>query len=306
MDVSISEVRQYLRCRRQWDFESPNRRFLVPKRAMPHLAFHIGSLAHKILEEQIFLGEVPDMKKLVAAAEVDLEQEYRKVVGVGWSTSEAEKVQESSQLVISMMTNYFEYYHPKFPLGPEIDYECAEVTFRVPIPGTEHHLRGTIDGIAKHKKTGQYWLVEHKTVSTYFPKMEDLQVNYQLLAYSWAFWKLTDVAPAGVIYDGISKKVYKRKEPTLSELFARYNIRFSKAALMQFENELALVSREMSNQEQNILPNFLWQGCWDCNVRDLCTATQLREDVDWIIAEKYRRSDGWKTTNVDPLEKLKL
>lgn len=306
MDVSISEVKQYLRCRRQWDFESHNRRNLVSRRAMPHVAFHIGTVAHKILEENIFLGATPDIDKIIKDAETELEDEYRSVVGAGWSTVERESVEEGGDIVRSMMTAYFRYYTPLQPLGPDMQYECAEVTFRVPIPSTEHHLRGTIDGIAKQPETGQYWLVEHKTVGTYFPKIEDLQVNYQMLAYSWAFWQLTGTIPAGVIYDGMLKKQYKRKVPTPDELFMRHRVRFSKAALQQFENELCSVSNEMSDTEQNILPNFLWQGCYDCSVRDLCTATQLREDVGFLIAEKYKPNPGWRTTKVEPISTFKL
>jgi PD-(D/E)XK nuclease superfamily protein len=333
-----------------WNFGSPNRRNLTKDSGMPPMYFHVGSLMHKVLEEQIRVGGVPMITQIIEDAELELEQVYRETVGTGWSTEERNLVQESGNTVLAMATRYFEHWGGVQPLGPEYEYQCAEVTFKVPIPDTDNFFRGTIDGIAVHVPSQQVWIVEHKTIGDYPPKLEDLQVNYQMIGYSWAARELLGYPVAGVIYDGISKKIPRKPDllkdgkglskqwitttediymdairehgfnPTdyidiLDKLrirdksvdnafFIRHTVRYSERALDIFETELAAISRDMANEDLPLVPNFVWQGCYDCGFRDLCTATQLGEDVEWIVNNRYRISPGWRSTKAVPISKL--
>lgn len=44
-----------------------------------------------------------------------------------------------------------------------------------------------------------------------------------------------------------------------------------------------------------LYPNFQWQGCWDCTVKDLCRAIQFQEDYSYLVNTFYVRSSGHET-----------
>jgi hypothetical protein len=105
------------------------------------------------------------------------------------------------------MQHYFNYYGSSRPLGKDMEYIVAEVTFRVPIPGTKNYFRGTIDGIAKHIPTGDIYIVEHKTYAKEPAQLLKLQTDPQIISYVWAAEALLGQPIAGVVYDGIAKRV---------------------------------------------------------------------------------------------------
>ena len=329
MDISNSELETFLRCRRMWGFESINRMNLRTRKPMPHLAFYTGEVVHKIMEQQVILGHKPDIDAILNEQEKVAEERYADIVGARWSTEERQLLQDSRELVTSIMNHYFRHWGSENPLGNEFRYLKAEVTFRVPIPDTEHHLVGTIDGIAE-RFDGTIYLVEHKTTSVGFPKPEELQVSRQLQAYTWAASQLLETPVSGIIYDGILKKAplipRVLKDGTLSRqivattpevyrlaiqamnlneadytdviaslrddhFFQRHIIRFTRRSLELFGEQLRDFVVDMANPNLPLYPNFQWSGCWDCRFRDLCTATQLGEDTQPILELNYQRAE---------------
>jgi len=105
-----------------------------------------------------------------------------------------------------MIEHYFEFYLPELlPQGYE--YIAAEITFRVPIPGTDGFLAGTVDAIASHgKKKPEVWLVERKTYAQQ-PNENDLARDDQQLGYLWAAQQMLGMELAGVLYDGLGKRI---------------------------------------------------------------------------------------------------
>jgi hypothetical protein len=344
MDISNSEIEAFLRCRRMWNFESYNRMNLRTKGPIPHLAFYVGDICHRILEAQILEGHRPDIAGIVGRAEQEAEDRYRELVGVGWSSDERDLLNDSRDLVTGIMNHYFNHWGAINPLGDDFEYLHAEVTFRVQIPGTEHHLLGTIDGIARHE-SGELYLVEHKTTSVGFPKPEELQIARQLQLYTWAARILYGKPISGVVYDGILKKVpvlprvlkdgslsrqavattpalFRKAiqvlnlneadyEDVISNLrddyfFRRYTIRFTQKSLDLFGEQLRAVVTDMANPELPLYPNVSWQGCWDCRFRDLCAATQMGEDVSPLIELNYRAADPAPSRRKEAIESFEL
>lgn len=207
MKTSISKIQTFLRCRRKWDIESPNRQNLALKQAMPNEPFYIGNMVHRFLELKAKRTSMPFIDLALGHLRSQAEQNYRNIVGCGWSTVEQEEIESYEELVYSIMANYFDHYGDEHPLGADYEYLQAELTFQVRIPRTRNYLIGTIDGVAIHKPSGNIWLVEHKTFGQNPAKLEDLRMNYQMLAYSWAARSLLGYSTEGVIYDGIAKKI---------------------------------------------------------------------------------------------------
>jgi len=206
MKTSISEIQTFLRCRRQWDIGSHQRQNLTVKQGLPSKAFHIGSMVHRILELKAKDIKMSVINNILANDKRQLENDYRKLVGAGWSPEERQEIDDREELVLDMIANYFIHYGNE-SLGKDYEYKEAELTFQVRIPKTMNYLIGTIDGIAIHKRSGNVWLVEHKTFGQSAAKLEDLRMNYQMLAYCWAARSLLGYSVEGVIYDGLAKKV---------------------------------------------------------------------------------------------------
>lgn len=329
MDVSNSEIETFLRCRRQWKYESSNKMGLRTINPSPSAALHVGTVVHAVLEANVSLRRRPNIQAVIDASEIELENYYRSLVGVGWSPSEREIVRSSRDLISGVCNHYFNYYGDINPLGPDYTYRHAEITFSVPIPGTEHNLRGTIDGIAEGED-GVY-LVEHKTTSQGFPEATELQIGRQLQSYVWAARTLLGRPVQGIIYDGIAKKVPAVPEVTKkgmlskgpitttpaiyraaikavgqdesdyadilaklegqSPFFCRHVIRFPERSLELFSLQLKQIVIDMANPDLPLYPNRVWTGCYDCRYQELCTAEQLGEDIDTIIHFKYRHEE---------------
>ncbi len=205
MNISVSEIQNFLRCRRMWDFTSPNRQMLV-RRGVPDTALHIGSLVHEAFDLQV---KHPDTWmtlwiKYIDDLEQEIRTDYRDMVGASLGPEELELMQESRDTATGVVSNYFNRYSQEAPLG-SFEYVHTEVSFRIKIPGTRNHLVGTLDGIAK-EENGNIWVVEHKTYAQRL-SYESLMTNIQTIAYMWASTMLFGPRVQGVLYDGVSKKV---------------------------------------------------------------------------------------------------
>jgi len=332
--ISVSEVQQFLRCRRMWDFVSHNRQSLV-RSGLPTLSLHSGTLVHSALHAHAQGGDpIATLKLKAAEAEAKAVAEYQKVVGASPASEELTNLNDARELCMSVVRNYFAHWGDK-PVAP-LEYLKTEIAFRVPvdvnIPGKNVFLIGTFDGIARSASGKRLWIVDHKT----FTRRTDARYlirNFQFVAYVWAAKSLFGDQVAGLLYDGVwmkqpvipevlksgalSKKaidttpaVYlaclqelglnpadygefiseltrKQLDPA-SSFFVRHEFMYSDGGLRTFEREVTAALRDMVNSP-SIYANFRWEGCWDCQITDLCDAVQLEEDVDFLIKHKYKR-----------------
>jgi hypothetical protein len=215
--------------------------------------------------------------------------EYLQAIGAPLSDVEEQRFFTIGGEAMELVKSYFEHYGTDHPLGEDFQYVATEITSEVNIPRTKNQLIFTIDGIARQVSTGKLWVVEHKTFSQK-PNIDKLSTDWQMSAYLWGAEMLfPDDVFEGVIYDGISKK------PGAWEKFVRHFIRMPRQILLQTEQTLISVSREMADPGVSIYPNFPWLGCFDCGVRDICKAMSFGEDVEWLLKTYYRRGSGHAT-----------
>jgi PD-(D/E)XK nuclease superfamily len=328
MRISVSERATFRRCRRQWDLVSQNRKALVPI-GLPQTHFYVGQAFHIALAAQV-------MKKDPLT---ELWSWWKENVGA------VKPDDENYNLVRGLVIHYFNYYGWKNPVKP-MRYVAAELAFRVPIPATRGFLIGTFDGIVLDKERRKVWIVDHKTY-TQQPRLDTMEYSDQMVAYCWAFLQLFHEPPAGVLYDGIRKKLPMQPallgDGTLSrnitrqmtsasyrsalaqhhlceadyaheinllkaqesleqtEFFTRWKINYPHAMLQSFEEQLVDEYRDMDSEALRLYPNFRWDGCWDCNVRDICQAMQRKEDADFLIEHRYRKGEGYATIKAQEL-----
>ena len=340
IDVSVTERQDFLRCRRKWDLTSWSRQKLR-KVGSPATELHVGALVHEGLQFHVKFGEkwLQHWAPMVQELETDLQVEYQKIVGASMSYEELNILDEARELAKTLLIRYFQHWGPE-PLGSKFEYVASEISFRVNLPGTDHHIIGTFDGLARHIESREIFVVEHKTYSMK-PDRNRLMMNDQFVGYLWAASMITKRPVTKLIYDGIGKKLptiprelkagglSKAKIVTdmktyLGEIrrlrlrtvdytdvlarldaqdekkaetpfYSRWVLDFGLPQLEAYERDATAVVKDMANPNLALYPTFTWQGCWDCNVTDLCMALQYGDSLDSLISTRYTTAKPRRT-----------
>jgi hypothetical protein len=247
----------------------------------------------------------------------NLKATYLKNVGSEISEEELEKLYDLIVTGNSICKNYQDFYHK--PLPDNMHLLSPEQEIIVEIPNTEyshnhyntsadyyyHHLKvehnSTLDFIGenhKHKhylkgrldaliadKDSNIYILEHKTYATK-PRIQDLNSNFQFLAYTWMAKQLDIGNVVGIAYDGMQKKV----TGNLKDLFYREILYRNSFELQEFEEFLTADSIEMALQT-NFSKNVPFNNCWDCDYKLLCDTQSKGEDSDYIRDTFYKLRD---------------
>ncbi len=203
--ISFSDVESFLRCRQMWDFRSANRQSIRHKQT-PKMYLTLGTAVHKALEAQ-YNGQDP--QEVIATyladertAKVDAYVEEYKCQP--WP-NEMKEFDETAELAMGLVDQYFNHYSLDNPLAEQgLTLIGIEVPFKIELSDGVYFC-GTLDGIAVDEHD-QIWIVENKTY-TAKPSVEDIQWHFQAQGYAVAVEWLTGLPVAGVLYNGIAKKL---------------------------------------------------------------------------------------------------
>lgn len=91
-------------------------------------------------------------------------------------------------------------------------------------------------------------------------------------------------------YTDILEKLAWQEASGSDPFFTRHLIKIKHRSIETFESNLLAQVRDMwtaREDEEKRYPNFPWNGCGDCDYRDVCNAIQFQEDVDNVIASSY-------------------
>lgn len=206
-NISVSDINNFLNCRRAWDLTSTNRQSLRHK-TTPKMFFVVGSAVHAAIEGQAN-GEDPlhSFEAYVSREREERKLAYREEVGSTPWQSEMESFDESVDLARSLVGQYFCHYSVENPLEDlGLKYVATEVPFSIPLREGVNFV-GTFDGVATDIASESFfYLVENKTAARK-PAMHDFWRRNQPIGYTWAFRTLTGHTPAGILYNGILKRV---------------------------------------------------------------------------------------------------
>ena len=285
MIIRVSERGTFKRCRKRWDYSSPNRQNLTT--VGNPIALRFGSMVHKTLE---LWAEDPsqvsdDIFMRVSQEELqEIRARYKKAVGASPSEQELDEFYDHVELGRDMIRSYSAKWGSPVPDGYTL--VQSEQTFHIQVPGTEHVLQGTFDGLMKNDQD-ELFILERKTYSSR-PRIDNLQSNDQFLAYIWALSQLVEGAPVGgIFYDGLWKRKLEGKR-TLDDLFLRELLIRPPEEVEQFEQYLVEEVQDMTDPNVRIYLNRQWQGCFDCPFERLCKAESRGEDVDYVRRSAYR------------------
>lgn len=269
MNVSVSEINSFLRCRRQWDISSTSRQSLRHK-TTPKVYFLVGSAVHAAIEAQA-KGDDPfqALEDFIVDEAQNRIDAYTEVVGSGPSSIEWQDFEEAADLARALVRQYFETFGQENPLADQgLKMVAAEVSFKIPLRDGLDFV-GTFDGVAVDLETeSKVWLVENKTVAQR-PNTDVLRFSNQMVGYCWAFQVLTGIPVEGVLYNGIVKKPIE--EP---KVLKSGHLSVAKAAPVTVQSFLNAMAKNRINIE-------------DMRYREYLTELEAQGTSKFFVREKF-------------------
>lgn len=328
MDIRGSEVQDFLRCRKRWDYKWKQE--LIPKKRNNKLLF--GSLFHKYLEnlyktknheksQQIMLQELNDN------FDVELEME------------------DMEDKLLNISNHYYEKYKSDFL---SMNIIGVEVQFSVPLKNGIN-FTGTIDLIYKDPE-GNLWFSDHKTTNSLEKYEKNAILDRQINRYWWAIQQLAEgngqvlnyenlklenpygfmyniiykdypVAPKVLKSGGLSKdknqkttyemyiQAIKDNNLPLSEytdilghLSSQGDRFFSRITVHRNQNEIEATMSDVKEivvdmETAKVYRNITTDCQWDCQYKDLCLAEIDGSDGQWLKDELYERGEKENESN---------
>jgi hypothetical protein len=249
--IRTSDRGTFRRCRLLWDYTSKMRQNFEYVPGIEPLNF--GIAYHEAMEvyyDPMTWGndELVEMRQTLSeAAFLESMTAWKKDQKKSntWESNKA-RWEELVELGLGMMRHYWTW-------APEEDKHYTpvkcEIEFEVPIPvrgnyddlpegfsvrpypdheGVYLHFngfpvvyQGRIDVIMRDNRTGELWILDHKTAAQFGTSLAHLDLDPQCGSYAWACARMLDLPIAGVIYSEHRKKVPKKPEVLKNGNFSR-------------------------------------------------------------------------------------
>jgi hypothetical protein len=308
----------FRRCRRAWDLGARERQNYEP--VAPAQVFDFGEAIHDALDVYYFPGMWDWNRAIVCPlALAGLEKSMRRQRNAYARTRDlsAEQVQDWEQhleLGTGMLQRYFEWAREvdRFtPIGVASQFDIS-----LPDPADadrglitpegrplQYRVRIDLSVIDNHEL---YWLVEHRIVAgSHWPELDELRLDEQALARSWA-WQLAFLAKLeGTIYNEMrvvtpsegKSEVKVRAIPGAggittqrsTESFRRTHIPRNELEIDRRGAAVALEMQDMTDPSVRIYPNASWENCSGCAYRPPCLAMSQGTDEGPILGAAYRK-----------------
>jgi CRISPR/Cas system-associated exonuclease Cas4 (RecB family) len=205
--IHISDVLTFKQCRRRWDWASPLRAGLEPRK--PYAPFFTGRMLHHVMEHGVAAQD-----NMEGVVEAFLADERAKMGDKLWAF-EKESIDEQRSLVVGMAEHYQNWAHRQ--TGPfadsNLEFIELEQNFSVPLynpRGAKSNriiLEGRFDGIVRRKDDGSIWIWEIKTCRSIPERERQLVNDEQATAYTYAARHIYGADKVGgIIYTLMRKK----------------------------------------------------------------------------------------------------
>ena len=195
--VHTSDTATFKRCRRRWDWTSPNRGNLRPKVQSQGINFNLafGSIVHRALEK--YYAGVYDINVAERQFTEDWQRLTERVqeLNEGFYLENHEEFERHAQLGVGMLQHYAYVYNTELEQFEVVDTEhdfAVDTGLRARNPETGELVRvmycGRQDLIIRDKRTGKYGVMDHKTSSRHDDEdyLVKLDMDEQVTRYMWA------------------------------------------------------------------------------------------------------------------------
>ena len=219
--IHVSDVKAYLRCRRQWNWSSALRGNLEPKKTP--IYFLQGRGIHWSLATYHETGEHPaEVYKRFMTQVLDEEEA---AMGFLYRSIKQERADQMN-IGIGMLNNYMDWVNS--PERPDDVWEtvATELDFSIPVLNPHGQVssriifEGTLDGIMRHRESGTLWIREYKSIGRE-PNAEHLKNDLQNTLYAHAVQTLLGEPVAGVMYRFLRKSVPEPPERLKKGTFSK-------------------------------------------------------------------------------------
>lgn len=214
--VHISDLNDFCRCKRSWNWSSQLRRGLQP--AVSPVPLFMGSAVHWALDHgyrgcigaehaQFDLDAALHALKTWIKHHIDRTIEY---TGPLWE-EEKTSIRGVQDLAVLMLRHYAIWAEPLDKLFRVLD---MEYKFKVPLPGGHGmEYAGRFDGYVEDIQSGNRYILEFKTAKSIQNRGGGISSNIsgvlrgmQSAAYTWASGQVHDEQAHGVLYRFLLKK----------------------------------------------------------------------------------------------------
>jgi hypothetical protein len=308
--VRNSERAKFKECRQAWHWGY--RHTLEPEHRRGALTF--GGMAHDALADWY----VPGLKRGTHPAETFMrlyvanEEEFNQ-----WD-DEGNRV-PADELGFSMLTEYVEHYGD----DPMIEIVESEMAFQIDVYDHKDNYLGTLvgrfDAIGRNRKSGWYFVFEHKTgksiefvrinsrygeqglsyywaASYWIEHVLDRKIQLDGIGYNWLRKAMPDDRPQNAQGLYLNKPTKKNPEGEVSKrqplpFFSRQMMRLGPNQLDTFNRRLRRELFEMSLVRQRKLGVYKSPGmhCNWCQFRDVCELHEMGEDWEDVLNIEFKK-----------------
>ena len=267
-DIHVTDVLQFSKCRRAWDWGSMLRRGLQPAE-MPEPLF-VGLGVHIGLEHGYAQGGSFNLEAAQQALYDWVKKRTTRMKETSGALWEQEKddIRARYTLASSLLLHYSLW---TVPYDERYEVIATEQKYRVAIPHTPYTLAGRYDGILKDRVTGDLYVLEYKTTGR-LDYLRWVMRGLQGTVYVWSARQSFENVK-GIAYRILVKKVPKdprvlasghlskaKKQNTTYEWYLHYLHQIAVENNIEpqvLEDEVAPVLNELRNTENKYIQQHL-------------------------------------------------
>lgn len=209
--IHITDLLEFCRCRRSWNWSSQLRRGLQPARTPVPLFF--GQAIHVALEwgyrgcvgQDVAYFDLDEATRAFRAWVKERVERTVEYTGPLWD-EEKVSLREVRDLGIQMLVHYSLWVEP---LDKMFKMLGTEYKFRVPLPGTNLEYGGRFDGLIQDQRSGNIYILEFKTAKSIADNaVSGTLRSMQPAAYTWASGEVygKERMAKGVLYRFLLKR----------------------------------------------------------------------------------------------------
>lgn len=190
--LSVSTLQHFAKCPRLYFYEKSG---IFPKEPAPALSY--GIAMHKAFPVVLIEGFAAGYEAFKSVWDESLADKKRNLVCAKRSLQHFEFVHKDKKSLFTLVEP------PKGDLELEDDTSPFEVPYAIDI-GLPIPLVGRIDGLVRHRDTGELWGLEFKTTSRLTSNFgAAFEMNTQLLSYALVLNMLVDEKITGMMVEGM-------------------------------------------------------------------------------------------------------
>lgn len=296
MRIGSSEIRSWLRCRRQWWLRY-YRGYMTPEG--DNRPANVGNMVHKALET--YYGTATAVQPLDSLLPM-----YEKMLESFPNLEES--LTRDRDLAVTMVTAYMDWLKDTL-VDIDLDYYESESAVEAPLGDTGFILTARIDARAKRKSTGGRVSMDHKTVKSLDELVKTAQIDGQFLSYNLVDMLASEDQSKG---DGLIINMLRRVDSANPNAkppyFSRYEVHHNLQELRSHWKHLVAICTQIekaTNQlksgmdHQTVVPPSPSKDCsWGCNFKGVCPMFDNGSNAEGFLGAMYTKGKQYDHQDV--------